>query len=187
MAVPELIKQSDLSKQEAAKRLIHAAVDMFSANADPIAIHVVASSALNILRELSKVDGRRFVERVFQSALFNGAASHVAGEPTGLPDHPMVNEWIEGLAQAIESGAVQEPCDIKINDAQKLEVETLKYLVDPFNFLKHADRDPDGKLDVSEVKPVEATSFAVTAYGFLFPADKVDDKVGQFLKEHGVI
>ncbi len=177
----------DLTKQEAAKRLIHAAVEMFPANADPVAIHVVASSALNILRELSKVDGRSFVERVFQSALFNGAASHLAGEPTGLPDHPIVNEWIEGLAQAIQAGVVHAPTDIKINDAQKLEVETLKYLVDPFNFLKHADRDPNGKLDESKVKPVEATSFAVTAYGFLFPADEVDGKVGQFLKEHGVI
>ena len=176
-----------LSKQEAAKRLIHAAVVMSKTNADPLAFHVVASSALNLLRELSKVDGPRFIERVYQSALFNGASKKLAGEETGLPDHPVVNGWIEGLAKAIESGHVKEPTDIKINGAQKLEVDALKHLMDPFNFLKHADKDPEGMLDESAVKPVEATSFAIGAYIILFPGDAVAEEVAEFLTQHGII
>lgn len=176
-----------LTKQQVAKRLIQAAVAMFNANADPLAMHLVASSALNLLRELSKVDGERFVERVFRSALYNGAVKKLNGEETGVPDHPVVNEWIEGLTKAIESGGVKSADDITINDAGKLEVDSLKYLVDPFNFLKHADKDPDGTLDEADVRPVEATCFAVTAYGFLFPEDTVNEEIAGFLTKHGVI
>jgi len=63
----------------------------------------------------------------------------------------------------------------------------LRFLIGPFNFLKHADKDPEGILAEQDVKPVEATSFAVTAYGFLFPDEELDPKVAKFLRQHAII
>jgi len=42
---------------------------MFETGADRLAIHVVACSAFNLLRELSKASGALFVEQVFRSVL----------------------------------------------------------------------------------------------------------------------
>ena len=92
---------------------------MFNANADPLAMHIVASSALNLLRELSNIDGVRFVARVYQSALYDAAVKRLSGEETGLPDHPVVSGWVEGIAEAIKSGGVKGPNDITINDEKK--------------------------------------------------------------------
>ncbi len=160
---------------------------MFEVNADPLAIHVVGSSAFNLLRELSKVGGTSFFERVFRSVLFDGATKRLKGEENGLPEHPIVAEWVEGIARAIDAGDVKSPEDINIKDAPKAELDALKFLTVPFNFLKHADRDPDGSLDEGDVKAMEATSFAVTAYSLLFPTDDLDPKVAEFLRKNAII
>jgi hypothetical protein len=176
-----------LSKQDVARRLIHAAIDMFEANADPLATHVVGSSAFNLLRELSKVGGTLFFERVFRSVLFDGAMKTLKGDESGLPEHPIVAEWVEGIARAIGAGHVRSPEDINVKDAPVAELDALKFLTGPFNFLKHADRDPDGILDESDVKAMEATSFAITAYSLLFPTDDLDPKVAEFLRKNAII
>lgn len=177
----------ELGKQDGARRLIHAAVDMFESDADPLAIHVVGSSAFNLLRELSKVGGTLFFERVFRSVLFDGATKMLKGQESGLPDYPIVAEWAEGIARAIDAGHVNSPEDINVKDAPGAEFEALKFLTGPFNFLKHADRDPDGVLDEGDVKAMEAISFAVTAYSLLFPTDDLDPKVARFLQKNAII
>lgn len=177
----------ELTKQQAARRLIHAAVTMSDAGADPLATHVVASSAFNMLRELSKVDGAHFTVRVYQFSLYNAALSRVKGEDHGLPHHPVSEAWIDGIAKAIVSGGVKGPEDITIKDAQKTEFETFRYLVGPFNFLKHADKDPLETLDEGAVKPIEVISFAVTAYGFLFPDDELIPEIMDFLVKNGAL
>ena len=45
-----------VDKMTAAERLMQTAVDMIDRKDDPLAIHVVASSALSLLRELGFVD-----------------------------------------------------------------------------------------------------------------------------------
>lgn len=173
-----------LDKQEAAKRLIQSAVSMTNAGSDQLAVHVVATSALNLLRELMKVGGESFTEKVIRSALFYGATRKLEGKDTLLSDQPELNELVDRMAADIEAGHLTDPGELTVKDAGKLERETLRHLVDPYNFLKHADKDPLGTLDEGDVQPVQATCFAVTAYSLLFPTDTFDEEIGKFLDLH---
>ena len=178
------IRRVALNKQEAAKRLIQSAVSMTNAGSDQLAVHVVATSALNLLRELMKVGGEGFTEKVISSALFFGATKKLEGKDTLLPDQPQLNELIDRMATDIEAGHLTDPSELKFKGARKLERQALRHLVDPYNFLKHADKDPLGTLEEADVQPVEATCFAVTAYSLLFPTDTFDEEIGKFLDVH---
>ncbi len=65
-----------------------------------------------------------------------------------------------------------------------VERQLLAHISQPTNFLKHADRDSSGLIDLADVKPIEATMHAITAYAMLFPSDKLTSKAEQFVRRH---
>lgn len=142
-----------------------------------------ASSALSILRELLNRRGASFQQRVLTEAFYHYAQLKIAGEP--LPDlgdelHRVVAE----IAAAIQHGTIRSATDLTLNLDQSDERQLLQHIIKPFNFLKHANKDPADLLLEEEVKPVEATIYAISAFALLFPQDALPDDVREFISPH---
>src|SRR3546814_19849043 len=73
-----------VDKMTAAERLMQNAVDMIDRKDDPLAIHVVASSALSLLRELVATSGDDYVTQLVKDGLFRAAQSRLQCLPTGM-------------------------------------------------------------------------------------------------------
>lgn len=175
-----------LTKQAVADRLILSAVRLIAQDHDPIAVHCVAASATSLLRELVAGRGQNYGSRTFAAALFENALAQVENrKPLGtLPSDPTVDAAILTVRSGIESGAILSPEDIDVAMPKSVESQALSGVISPFNFMKHADRDPNGFLEETELQPIEATVHAVTAYSFLFPAAPLSQEVRDFLDAH---
>lgn len=175
-----------ISKLDAADRLIMSGVQMIERGDDPLAAHVVASSALNLLREKIEQNGDNYSARVLKEGLFYLASSRIKGEEAAIPTTPEMDVLIEGVVAGIEAGEIHQPCDLVINlNAEELR-QLLNYITRPFNFLKHAQRDPLATLDESDFDPKGAILHAVTALGFLEPGREVPEPVASFLTKNGL-
>lgn len=142
-----------IDKMAAAKRMIVAAILMSERDDDPLASHVVASSAFNPLRELIESNGDNYVEKVFKRGIFCAATAQINGTPLSLPTNPEIENLIGGLAKDIVDGKVNEPSDLTVNLNQQELRKILDYITQPYNFLKHADRDLLATLDESDFDP----------------------------------
>src|SRR3546814_9951197 len=60
-------------------------------------------------------------------------------------------------------------------------------LTRPFNFLKHAQRDPLATLDDLDVDPVGTIVHALTAFSMVCPEQKLPDQIAPFHSKHGVM
>lgn len=172
-----------LTKQAAARRLISSAVILARVEGDPLAIHLLAASALNLLRELLRGRGPDYVSRAIVEGLFQAASRLALGEPAPFATDPYTDELLREIAERIKSGNLRSADDIKVT-GPSVEYEHMKHITGPFNFLKHADRDPLAHLNESAFRPVETILHAVCAYVMLFPDQGLDAHVGDFAMEH---
>ncbi len=173
-----------LTKQAAAHRLIQSAVHMIEAEQDALAIHVVAASAVNLLRELLAERGPGLVEQTLQYGLWSAAKFRIEGKPTGLPEDEALDAIIDEVVQRIESGVVESHLDLNIKGAPQSERQFLDPILRPFNYLKHAQRDPLATLNETDVKPTYALNIAIAAYHFLFPGETMTADVVAFSQGH---
>lgn len=172
-----------IDKLEAANRLIVSGAKMHQSREDPLAIHVVASSALNMLRELLKTQGSNYQVRILQEGLFLAATARAQGETVPLPDSPQLDALIAKILPGIENGELIGPDQIEF-DLSKAQIEAmLKDVYRPYNFLKHADRDPLETLDESDVDPAGALQHAILAFSWIVPDQKWPEEIYPFFKE----
>lgn len=171
-----------MTKQGAALRLIESGARMIAADEDAVAVHVVAASALNLLRELLSQGGPGLVEQLMQAGFYKAALDRMAGKP--VPENEELERQLDLLIAAIESGVVVEPSDVGVLMDAQMERGLLDPMLRPFNFLKHAQRDPLATLDEADVKPVRALQLAIVAYLMLFPGDGLSEPVRSFLVAH---
>lgn len=75
---------AEIDKATAAERLVVSAIIMAERGEDPLAIDVVAASALNVLCDLIKKAGDEYVEQVLKIGAFTIASARLKGEPTRL-------------------------------------------------------------------------------------------------------
>jgi hypothetical protein len=175
-----------VSKLDAADRLIVGGIAMMERGDDPLAIHVVASSALNLLREMIQQGGDDYSARVLKEGAFYAASARLKGDPVAIPTTPEMDAIIDKVATGIAAGEVNKPSDLIINLDAEERRKLLDYIIRPFNFLKHAQRDPLATLEESDVDPKGAVIHAVTALSFVEPGRKLPEEVAQFLTNHGL-
>lgn len=173
-----------VGKLDAAERLIVSGIRMSGRGDDPFAVHVVASSALNMLRELIQEGGDDYSAWVLRQGLFLLASARLKGAPINLPTTPEIDALIDDVAAGIGKGAIKEPSDLTITLSADERRKLVAYIIRPFNFLKHAQRDPLATLDESDVDPDGAIIHALTAYSMLCPEKPLPEEVAPFLKAH---
>lgn len=174
-----------IDKTEAAERLIVSAVMMVERGDDRLASHLVAVSALRILRDLMGNDEKEYVAELLKVGMFTLAQMKVSGAAADLPVPPEVADQVVELAEAIERGDVTSADDLEVRQEQPWKL--LKYIDDSTNFLKHADRDPLAVLAEDEFKPEDAISNALTAFSFMCPGKPLPDEIRPYLARHNFL
>lgn len=176
-----------VDKMTAAERLIHSAVDMLERKDDPLAVHVVASSALSLLRELVASQGNDYVSQVIKEGVYRSALAKIQGAPAGMPDSDILDAIVNAVAEGIEAGAVKSAGDIVMVASKKTVWAYLDYIFKPYNFLKHADRDPLATLDEGDFDPEGALAHAMTAYLMARGDGELPEPFTVFLKKQGIL
>ena len=176
-----------VDKLTAAERLIVAGIAMLGRGDDPFATQVVGASALNMLRELIQQGGENYSERVMKEGLFYVATTRLNGDEVAIPTSPEMDAIVEKVIEGINAGHVEKPSDLILDlDAEGLR-KLLDYITRPFNFLKHAQRDPLATLDEGDVDPKGAIIHALTALKMLDPGRDMPEQIAPFLKENDLM
>lgn len=176
-----------VDKMAAAERLIQSAIDMLDRKDDVLAVHVVASSALSLLRELVASEGDDYVARVLKDSVFRAAQAELQGLPTGMPEAAAIEAIVDKVVEGIEAGAVKSAADIVIATPKKEVRAWLDYIFKPYNFLKHADQDPLATLDEADFDPEGALAHAMTAYLMARGDGELPEPFTVFLKKQGIL
>jgi hypothetical protein len=176
-----------IDKSTAAERLIVAAIAMAEKGDDPLAIHVVASSALNLLRELIEAGGDNYVAQVLKHGVFAMASARIKGEPIPVPAPPEIDRIIGEVADGIKKGQLNQPSDLEVPLSPDELRGMLGYIIRPFNFLKHASRDVLATLDEEDVDPNGAIGHALAALNFVSPNRPLPDEIKPYLERRNLL
>lgn len=175
--VKATIQNIQISKIAAAQRQLDAAIRMFFAREDDLAVHTVAAAAFTVLRNLIENNGHNFAEEAFRTGLLDLARRYAAGT---LP--PKEKALVEGSRLM----AIFEPLldDIRMQgdefDSKRiiLQMSTQEqqrmFPSMTANFLKHADRDPNGWLALDSVNNENLLMASCAAYVSLMKQPTVE-------------
>src|SRR4051794_3000482 len=106
---------AEIDKATAAERLVVNAIIMAERGEDPLAIQVVAASALQVLRDLIKKAGDEYVEQVLKVGAFTIASARVKGLSVNLPPNAQMDAVVEKIVVGIEAGEATQASDLIIN------------------------------------------------------------------------
>ena len=156
----------NVTKLAAAERQLREAIRMFFEQRDELATHTVASAAYRILRDLLAKTGRNEAAEVLFAPIFYVVRDYRRGTlPLSFQTHPEVMKYVKELAQDFPMiNASHEFKDFEIG----MDGASTKQYWDNFNnaanFLKHADRDPEGTLDPGSIDNFQLLFAATAAY-----------------------
>jgi hypothetical protein len=176
-----------IDKARAAERMLVSAILMNERGDDPLAIHVVAASSLNVLRDLIKKSGDEYVEQILKIGAFTLATARLNGETITLPTNAAMDAVVAKIMTGIEKGEVKQASDIIISLTNDERRSLLSYIVKPYNFLKHADNDPLATLDEGDINPEGAIAHALSALTMVCPGTSLPDEIKPYLKQRGLL
>lgn len=165
-----------ITKLAAARRQICAAIRMFFAREDELAIHTVASAAYGLLRDLKAERGRDEAGDYYLNMVFYAVRDYRRGKlPSYLADDPETMRWIREMAERMPFiTATSDFKDIVAQASRGAAADFWNARNRIANFLKHADRDPQSHIALDDVDNLDLLMFALSAYvdltnEFIFP------------------
>jgi hypothetical protein len=167
-------RKNPISKLEAAQRQLHAAIRLFFAGEDKLAIHTVASAAYQIIADLKKERGRDEVADYYWTQLFYVIQDYRRGAlPKQFTDNPEVMKWIQEKAEQYPITASMKYEDLRVSVSKKTARDWWNMKNKVPNFLKHADRDPKAHIYPEKVDNLSLLVNALASY-----TDLVKDDLG---------
>ena len=154
-----------LTKLAAARRQLCAAIRMYFAGEDELAVHTVASAAYRIIVDLKSSRGRDEVGDYYLTMTFYAVQNFHRGTiPRYLADDPESMRWVQELAEQLPITATSEYEDVKASVSPEVAKEFWRKRNKVFNFLKHADRDADKYISMDEVDNLFLLVLAQSSY-----------------------
>jgi hypothetical protein len=156
-----------VNKIAAASRQLDAAIRMFFAQEDELAIHTLVSAAFRVLRDIFEKRGKNFTAEVFRKGIYSIARRYAEGN---LPEQELKLIKHTGLMTVIENirddvRAQGDSFDLnRIGVGMSWAGEQKAWPSKAANFLKHADRDTDEHLILGEINNENILMGACAAY-----------------------
>jgi hypothetical protein len=158
-----------ISKIAAASRQLDAAIRMFFAEEDDLAIHTVASAAFRILRDVTDKRSKNFTDELLRNGMREMARLYVEGNLPkatleSIQKSPSLMRAFEEIAahgENFDTRHIYFPANTK---KEKQERDKRAWPSKPANFLKHADQDPEDHLLADEIKNEHVLIGACLAY-----------------------
>ncbi len=166
--------QLHVTKLVAAQRQLRAAIRMFFAGEDELAIHTVASAAYRIISDLKKKRGRDEVADYYLTTIFYIVRDYRRDTlPKLLTEDPEAMKWIQEMAVQFPITASMEFKDIKGSVSKETAREWWHKRNKVSNFLKHAEHDAKAHISLHEVDNLNLLARALASY-----SDLVKDDLG---------
>jgi hypothetical protein len=158
-----------ITKVAAASRQLDAAIRMFFAKEDELAIHTIASAAFRILRDLIKGRGRNLTAEMLQNFFYTTAREYAEGklpkEKLKLLENTALMRVITDILEAERAaGGKFDAGHILIRPSPKGAIEKRLWPSKAPNFLKHAHRDAETHLAADEIENENDLIGACAAY-----------------------
>jgi hypothetical protein len=154
-----------VTKPAAAQRQLRAAVRMFFASEDELAVHTVASAAYRLLTDLKADRGRDEVGDFYLTSIFYCVRDFRRGTlPSYLANNPDTMAWIRELAETLPISADSKFSDVVASVRTSVAKEYWQKRNAVSNFLKHADRDTKAHISLDDVDNLQLLMQAYSAY-----------------------
>ncbi len=142
-----------VTKPAAAQRLLQAAIRMFFAREDELAVHTVASAGYRLIADLKEHRGRKEVDDYHLTMVFYAVRDYRRKSlPKYLADDPEMMKYIRELAEALPQIAENtEYQDVRATVSDDVAKSFRRKRNKVYNFLKHADHDPEKHISLEEV------------------------------------
>jgi len=165
----------NVNKLAAAQRQLHAAIRMYFADEDELAVHTVASAAYRLINDLKLARGKDEVADFHLISRFYALRDFHRGTlPSYMTNNPELMDWIRKLAATlpiIEASSKIEDVSSSVTPAVAKQFWNKQNKAS--NFLKHADRDVNAHIALDEIENSLLLMQALGAY-----TDLVKDDLG---------
>ena len=155
-----------VTKVEAARRQLDAAILFFFREDDDLAIHTVGQAALRIVRDLLSKRGMDVFEEGSKLGFFEIVKAHAEGRlPGAFAAEPAVMKMLASMS--VEQFEFFRTADFEDVRAEIINCDAYAHWRTwnkTANFLKHADKDPQDFLDLAEVRNEEILLMACAGY-----------------------
>ena len=169
-------KTATITKLVAAERQLREAIRMFFEEKDDLAVHTVASAAYRIICDLKSERGFDEADDYWLTVVFYAVRDFRRGKlPKVLADDPDFARWIRGLADRLPITSSSQYRDIRVRASSSVRDAFWRNRTKVANFLKHAKRDPLGRLPTGEVDNLELLMIAQSSYLDLVPDSLVSE------------
>lgn len=163
-----------VTKLAAAQRQLRAAIRMFFACEDELAVHTVASAVYGILADLKKDRGKDEVGDYYLAMIFYCVRDYRRGTlPTYIASDPEAMKWIREMAEKLPINESTKYEDVKVSVSQATVKAYWNKRRKVSNFLKHADKDPKAHIALDEVDNLVLLMQCLGSY-----RDLVNDELG---------
>ena len=154
-----------VNKLAAAQRQLRAAVRMFFAGEDELAIHTVVSAAYRVLSDLKKDQGRDEVGDCHLTTLFYAVRDYRRGTlPSNLSEDPEAMKLIREYAKKLPITASTSRKDVTATVSPDVAKAFWNRRNKVANFLKHADHDAQSHIALDDVDNLQLLMQALSAY-----------------------
>ena len=161
-----------VTKLAAANRQLCAAIRMFFAGEDELAIHTVASASYHLISDLKKQRGRNEVGDHYLNSVFYSVRDYRRGTlPSYLTEDPKTMKLIREWAEKLPIKATSKYEDIKAFVSLDAAREFWEKRNKVSNFLKHADRDSDAHISLEEVDNLFLIAQTLASYSDISGGD----------------
>lgn len=141
-----------VTKLAAAERQLRAAIRMYFAGEDDLAIHTVASAAYRLLADLKTERGLEEAADVYLASIFYAVRDYRRGTlPDVMKSDPELMVWVRDLAEQLPIEKDSKIEDVSITLPRKAVGDFWSRRNKVSNFLKHADKDPRSSIALDEV------------------------------------
>ena len=141
-----------ITKLEAARRQLCAAIRMYFSAEDELAIHTVASAAYGIIRDLKAHRNRDEVGDFFLTSIFYAVQEYRTGKlPSYLANNAEFMKYISEIAKQLPITESTKFEDVKVHASTDTRIEFWRKRNKVSNFLKHADRDTSAQISEGEI------------------------------------
>lgn len=164
-----------ITKIEATRRQLHAAIRMYFMQIDELAVHTVAGAVFNLTSDiLSKrkssvrTDKSIIGKLHWKTGLFTILRDFAQGT---LPSEVIKTDWVTEIIKRTPTEvfeALRQPGASIENFHVEGELrDWYKNISDPINFLKHADRDTAQAIDIASIDSLDLLAICASGYAEL--------------------
>lgn len=141
-----------ITKLAAAVRQLRAAIRMYFAGEDELAVHTVASAAYRLLADLKAERGMDEAATVYLTSIFYVVRDYRRGNLLNeMRSDAEFMKWVQEIAEQLPIRADTKFEDVSVTLPRELVGQFWNQRNKIANFLKHADRDSRASISLDEV------------------------------------